>query len=137
MSFCGWIKPCSLPPAAPPPAAVLSPSQTPCMCPSTSLRVHRSSPSTAGMGMPSSSTSTCQRTPCCCAGSCRHPGERALSAPAWRSLCMYVLCPCARVCPVGFLCPRPGHSWLGLVVEAGQFLMWFLHEAAVSLCLKL
>uniref|UniRef100_A0A674H3I2 Post-GPI attachment to proteins 6 n=2 Tax=Taeniopygia guttata TaxID=59729 RepID=A0A674H3I2_TAEGU len=87
--FCGWIKPCSLPPAALLPTAVLSPFQTPSMSPSTSLRVHRSSPSTAGMGTPSSSTSTCQRTPCCCAGSCRHPGGRAPSAPAWRSLCTF------------------------------------------------
>ncbi|XP_041318252.1 post-GPI attachment to proteins factor 6 isoform X2 [Pyrgilauda ruficollis] len=63
--------------------------QTPCMSPSTSLRAHRSSPSTAGMGTPSSSTSTCPRTPCCSAGCCRHPGGKAPSAPAWRSLCMH------------------------------------------------
>ncbi|XP_041257321.1 post-GPI attachment to proteins factor 6 isoform X3 [Onychostruthus taczanowskii] len=66
-----------------------SPRQTPCMSPSTSLRAHRSSPSTAGMGTPSSSTSTCPRTPCCSAGCCRHPGGKAPSAPAWRSLCMH------------------------------------------------
>ncbi|XP_058705351.1 post-GPI attachment to proteins factor 6 isoform X3 [Poecile atricapillus] len=66
-----------------------SPHKTPCMSPSTSPRVHRSCPSTAGMGMPSSSTSTCQKTLCCYAGSCRHPGGKAPSAPAWRSLCMH------------------------------------------------
>ncbi|XP_038007633.1 post-GPI attachment to proteins factor 6 isoform X4 [Motacilla alba alba] len=66
-----------------------SPHQTPCMSPNTSLRVHRSSPSTAGMGTPSSSTSTCQRTLCCSAGCCRRPGGKAPSAPAWRSLCMH------------------------------------------------
>ncbi|XP_042654694.1 post-GPI attachment to proteins factor 6 isoform X2 [Tyto alba] len=62
---------------------------TPCTSPSTSLRAHRSCPSTAGMGTPSSSTSMFQKTPCCFAGSCKHPGGKDLSAPAWRSQCMH------------------------------------------------
>lgn len=108
--FCGG---CS--PAATPATAVLSAFQTPCMSPSTSLRAHRSCPSTAGMGTLSSSTSMCQKTLCCFAGSCKRPGGKDLSAPTWRSQCMYV--PVPVLAHVGFLpfsCPCC--SWLWLVV---------------------